>query len=52
MESEKNMIISKYGAEMEIWRGQQEGLDVVISKSRNYHGPGFPEQGSGQLFKK
>lgn len=22
--------ISKYGAEMEIWRGQQEGLDVVI----------------------
>jgi nucleoside-diphosphate-sugar epimerase len=22
--------ISKYGAEMEIWRGQQEGLDVII----------------------
>jgi dihydroflavonol-4-reductase len=22
--------ISKYGAEMEVWRGQQEGLDVII----------------------
>jgi hypothetical protein len=22
--------ILKYGAEMEIWRGQQEGLDVII----------------------
>jgi hypothetical protein len=22
--------ISKYGAEMEVWRGQQEGLTVII----------------------
>jgi nucleoside-diphosphate-sugar epimerase len=22
--------ISKYGAEMEVWRGQQEGLNVII----------------------
>jgi hypothetical protein len=24
------IMLSKYGAEMEIWRGQQEGLDVII----------------------
>jgi thioester reductase-like protein len=33
VESEKphsDYAISKYGAEMEIWRGQQEGLDVII----------------------
>jgi nucleoside-diphosphate-sugar epimerase len=40
--------IFQYGAEMEIWRGQQEGLDVIIVN------PGvwspFQEQGSGQLL--
>ena len=44
--------ISKYGAEMEIWRGQQEGLDVVIVNPGIILGPGFNEQGSGQLFSK
>ncbi|SHN55353.1 Nucleoside-diphosphate-sugar epimerase [Flavobacterium fryxellicola] len=44
--------ISKYGAEMEIWRGQQEGLDVVIVNPGVILGPGFREQGSGQLFTK
>jgi nucleoside-diphosphate-sugar epimerase len=44
--------ISKYGAEMEIWRGQQEGLDVVIVNPGIIIGPGFREQGSGQLFRK
>jgi len=44
--------ISKYGAEMEIWRGQQEGLDVIIVNPGVIIGPGFPDQGSGQLFKK
>ncbi|WP_461532530.1 NAD-dependent epimerase/dehydratase family protein [Sinomicrobium sp.] len=30
-ESENNVYaISKYGAEMEVWRGSQEGLDVVV----------------------
>ena len=24
--------ISKYGAEMEVWRGQQEGLNILIVK--------------------
>jgi nucleoside-diphosphate-sugar epimerase len=44
--------ISKYGAEMEIWRGQQEGLEVIIVNPGVILGPGFREQGSGQLFTK
>ncbi len=44
--------ISKYGAEMEIWRGQQEGLETVIINPGVIIGPGFWEQGSGLLFKK
>ncbi|MFV7234080.1 NAD-dependent epimerase/dehydratase family protein [Flavobacterium sp. ZB4R12] len=44
--------ISKYGAEMEIWRGQQEGLEVIILNPGVIIGPGFWEQGSGQLFAK
>ncbi|NRS87137.1 nucleoside-diphosphate-sugar epimerase [Flavobacterium sp. 7E] len=44
--------ISKYGAEMEIWRGQQEGLAVIIVNPGVIIGPGFPDQGSGELFKK
>ncbi len=42
--------ISKYGAEIEIWRGQQEGLDAVIVNPGIIIGPGFKEQGSGKLF--
>jgi nucleoside-diphosphate-sugar epimerase len=44
--------ISKYGAEMEIWRGQQEGLQTVIINPGIILGPGFWEQGSGMLFKR
>lgn len=44
--------ISKYGAEMEIWRGQQEGLDTIIVNPGVIIGPGFWEQGSGMLFTK
>jgi len=44
--------ISKYGAEMEIWRGQQEGLDVIIINPGVILGPSFREQGSGLLFTK
>lgn len=44
--------ISKYGAEMEIWRGQQEGLNVVIVNPGVIIGPGFWNQGSGVLFTK
>jgi nucleoside-diphosphate-sugar epimerase len=42
--------ISKYGAEMEVWRGQQEGLQVVIVNPGIILGPGFCNQGSGTLF--
>jgi len=42
--------ISKYGAEMEIWRGKQEGLDVVIVNPGIILGPGFWKQGSGVFF--
>lgn len=44
--------ISKYGAEMEVWRGQQEGLEVLIVNPGVIIGPGFQEQGSGVFFKK
>ncbi len=43
--------ISKYGAEMEIWRGQQEGLNAIIINPGVIIGPGFKDQGSGKLFK-
>ena len=39
--------ISKYGAEMEVWRGQEEGLDVVMVNPGIILGAGFWEQGSG-----
>jgi nucleoside-diphosphate-sugar epimerase len=44
--------ISKYGAEIEIWRGQQEGLNSVIVNPGIILGPRIWEQGSGILFKK
>ncbi len=42
--------ISKYGAEMEVWRGQQEGLNVVIVNPGVIFGTGFWNQGSGEFF--
>jgi nucleoside-diphosphate-sugar epimerase len=42
--------ISKYGAEMEVWRGQQEGLSVAIVNPGVILGPGFWNSGSGLLF--
>ena len=42
--------ISKYGAEMEIWRGEQEGLKVVIVNPGVIFGPCFWNQGSGAFF--
>lgn len=44
--------ISKYGAEMEVWRGQQEGLWVSSVNPGVILGPGFWDSGSGLLFKK
>jgi dihydroflavonol-4-reductase len=42
--------ISKYGAEMEVWRGHQEGLQVVIINPGVIFGQGFYSQGSGAFF--
>lgn len=42
--------ISKYGAEIEIWRGQREGLATVIVNPGIIIGSGFWNQGSGVLF--
>jgi len=42
--------ITKYGAEMEVWRGAQEGLDVVIVNPGVILGPGFWKENSGMLF--
>lgn len=48
--------ISKYGAEMEVWRGLQEGLDVIIINPGVILGP-IPEtktceQGSAEFYVK
>tara|TARA_B110000091_G_C13784167_1_gene462533 strand:+ start:303 stop:1301 length:999 start_codon:yes stop_codon:yes gene_type:complete len=43
--------ITKYGAETEIWRASQEGVDVVIVNPGVILGSGFWDAGSGKLFK-
>lgn len=44
--------ITKYGAEIEVWRAYQEGLEVVIVNPGVIIGPGFWKYGSGNLIKK
>lgn len=44
--------ITKYGAEMEVWRGTQEGLDAVIVNPGIIIGPGIWKYGSGSLITK
>lgn len=44
--------ISKYGAEMEVWRGQQEGLQVVIINPGVILGSTIWKEGSGAIFTK
>lgn len=52
-EDEHNMYaITKYGAELEVWRGIQEGLDAVIVNPGVILGNVFFESGSGLLFSK
>jgi len=43
--------ITKFGAEMEVWRASQEGLDVVVVNPGIIFGSGFWNNGSGQIFK-
>lgn len=42
--------LSKYEAEMEVWRASQEGLSVVMVNPGVILGPGFWESGTGNLF--
>ena len=42
--------ITKYGAEMEVWRGSQEGLNIVIVNPGVILGSGFFNEGSGKMF--
>jgi len=53
-EADNNVYaISKYGSEMEVWRGSQEGLDIVIVNPAIILGAGFWRGGgSGSLFRK
>ena len=44
--------ITKYGAEMEVWRGSQEGLNVVIVNPGIIIGSGFFRSGSGYFFRR
>ena len=44
--------ISKRGAEMEVWRGSQEGLPVVIVNPSVVLGGDFTDRGSGLFYKK
>lgn len=49
----KNSVyaITKYGAELEVWRGTQEGLDAVIINPGVIIGPGIWRYGSGSIIK-
>jgi nucleoside-diphosphate-sugar epimerase len=42
--------ITKFGAEMEVWRASQEGVKVVIVNPGIILGSGFWNAGSGKLF--
>jgi nucleoside-diphosphate-sugar epimerase len=50
--TEKNSgyAISKYGAETEVWRGSQEGLDVIIVNPGMILGAGYWNTNTGKLF--
>jgi len=43
--------ITKYGAELEVWRGTQEGLNAVIINPGVIIGPGIWNYGSGSIIK-
>lgn len=48
--SHSDYALTKHGAEMEVWRAWQEGLDVVIVNPGVIFGYGFWSQGSGKMF--
>lgn len=44
--------VSKFNAEMEVWRGMEEGLSAVIVNPTIILGPGFWDRGSSSMFKR
>ncbi|NCT09605.1 MAG: NAD-dependent epimerase/dehydratase family protein [Flavobacteriia bacterium] len=42
--------ITKFGAEMEVWRASQEGIPVIVVNPGVILGSGFWDSGSGKLF--
>ncbi|WP_417785644.1 SDR family oxidoreductase [Tenacibaculum sp.] len=52
LDSDENhgYAITKYGAEMEVWRGSQENLNIVIVNPGVILGGGFWNEGSGKMF--
>lgn len=44
--------LTKFGAENEVWRGAQEGLEVIIVNPGVIFGKGFSASGSGVFFHK
>jgi nucleoside-diphosphate-sugar epimerase len=44
--------LTKFGAETEVWRAAQEGLDVVVVNPGVIFGKGFGASGSGELLQK
>ncbi|MGK0386006.1 MAG: dihydroflavonol-4-reductase [Patiriisocius sp.] len=51
-DTEKNVYsLTKYDAEMEVWRGTQEGLNTVIINPGVILGAGFWNTGSGTIIK-
>ncbi|MBC8265580.1 MAG: NAD-dependent epimerase/dehydratase family protein [Flavobacteriales bacterium] len=49
---DSNYALSKYFSEQEVWRGSQEGLNVVIVSPSVILGPGDWTKGSSQIFQK
>lgn len=49
-ELHSDYAISKYGAEMEVFRGHQEGLEIVIVNPGVIFGFGFPKKGSDVII--
>lgn len=44
--------LTKFGAETEVWRGTQEGLEAVVVNPGVIFGKGFGTAGSGELLEK
>lgn len=52
-ESNQNIYaITKYDAELEVWRGIQEGLNAVVVQPGVILGAGFWNSGTGEIFNK